>query len=231
MPSINFLSRSEVQERFEGKSVAIIGSGPGCVDNTEGFVDSHDIVVRINNYKLIEGTGKRTDVFYSFFGTSIKKTSDELKADGVTLCMCKVPNAHAIESEWHRVNNKMIGVDYRPHFERRKDWWFCDTYIPAVEEFLVPFNVLGRHQPTTGFAAIFDILSFKPRGVHLTGFDFFRSEIHNVNEPWPGREKNPDDPLRHQPELERRWVLDNITGRAVTVDAALGRVLSESGSV
>lgn len=225
MPSINFLSRSEVKQRFEGKSVAIVGSGPGCLDNAEDFVDSHDIVVRVNNYRLIGNTGKRTDVFYSFFGRSIRKTSDELKSDGVTLCLCKVPNAHAIESEWHRVNGKMIGVDYRPHFERRKDWWFCDTYIPTVEEFLVPFTLLGRHQPTTGFAAIFDVLSFNPRSVYLTGFDFFRSEIHNVNEPWPGREKNLDDPLRHEPEREREWVKLAAVNNPISFDRTLATIL------
>jgi hypothetical protein len=201
---MRFLNRSEVRPWFEGRRVAIVGSGPGCDENSEGWVDSHEVVVRVNNFKTTARTGKRTDVFYSFFGTSIRKTSEELIRGGVKLCMSKVPNAHAIESEWHRRHGKMIGVDYRPHYERRKDWWFCDTYVPTVEEFLQPFNALERHQPTSGFAAIWDVLSFDPQSVFLTGFDFFRSGIHNVNEPW--MVKNTDDPIRHEPELERKWV-------------------------
>lgn len=221
---MHFVSRSECAARFEGRSVAIVGSGPGCVDNPDGLIDGHDVVVRVNNYRLMGGTGRRCDVFYSFFGTSIRKSVDDLKRDGVTLCMSKVPNAHAIESEWHRQNGKMIGVDYRPHFERRKDWWFCDTYVPTVDEFLVPFEALDRHQPTTGFAAIFDVLSFNPHSVYLTGFDFFTSGIHNVNEPWSV--KNLDDPLRHDPGRELAWVAAQMNAHPISRDAALARCLA-----
>jgi hypothetical protein len=96
------------------------------------------IVVRVNNYKTSRAAGFRTDVTFSpFFGSSIRKTADELKRDGVILCMCKLPDAKPIESEWHRKNGKDIGVDFRPHYRRRKDWWFCDTYVPTVDEFMV----------------------------------------------------------------------------------------------
>jgi hypothetical protein len=221
---MRFLNRSEVRPWFEGRRVAIVGSGPGCDENSEGWVDSHEVVVRVNNFKTTARTGKRTDVFYSFFGTSIRKTSEELIRGGVKLCMSKVPNAHAIESEWHRRHGKMIGVDYRPHYERRKDWWFCDTYVPTVEEFLQPFNALERHQPTSGFAAIWDVLSFDPQSVFLTGFDFFRSGIHNVNEPW--MVKNTDDPIRHEPELERRWVAAAVNRYSIRCDKRLADAIA-----
>lgn len=94
---MRFLTLSEIRPRFEGKTVAIVGSGPGCVKNPGGYIDSHDVVVRISNYKLMPGTGTRTDVYYSFFGSSIRKTAEELKRDGVTLCMCKLPDAKPFE--------------------------------------------------------------------------------------------------------------------------------------
>lgn len=220
---MRFVTRSDVRPWFEGRAVAIVGSGPGSLDNEIGFVDAHDVVVRVNNYKLRRQTGKRTDVFYSFFGASIRKEAIDLRRDGVRLCMCKCPNAHAIESVWHQRHRRMIGVDYRPHYERRRNWWFCDTYIPTVEEFLVPFEILGRHIPTTGFAAIHDVLSFAPASVYLTGFDFFRSGIHNVNERWrPGR---PDDPIGHVPQLELQWLADNAEKHPVTFDSALQRAV------
>lgn len=224
---MRFVTRSEVKQRFEGKTVAIVGSGPGVLGNEKGFIDNHEVVVRINNFKIIlPATGVRTDVFYSFFGTSIKKTKFELKRQGVTLCMCKCPNAHAIESIWHRERGQMIGVDYRPHYERRKDWWFCDTYIPTVEEFLVGFNLLGRHITTTGFSAVFDILSFNPRSVYVTGFDFFRSGIHNVDERW--RKGNPADPICHVPERELCWLIENASQHPMTFDRTLSRIVSEA---
>lgn len=210
--------------------MAIVGSGPGCLDNAPGVVDSHDVVVRVNNYRLTGGTGSRCDVFYSFFGTSIKKTREDLIADGVRLCLCKLPNARAMESDWHTRNGKEIGIDYRPHYERRRrmKFWFCDTYIPTVSEFLEGFRLLGHHMPTTGFAAIYDVLSFGPKAVYLTGFDFFESGIHNVNEPW--RFKNPDDPIRHRPDLERRWLSENIDRFPISCDRALQAVLQQKAA-
>lgn len=221
---MRFLTRSETASRFAGKAVAIVGSGPGSLGNRPGFVDSHEIVVRVNNFKLTAATGFRCDVFYSFFGTSIKRSKVELKRAGVTLCLCKCPNAHAIESDWHRRHNQMIGVDYRPHYERRKNFWFCDTYIPEVGEFMAGFNLLGGHVPTTGFAAILDILSFEPGSLYLTGFDFFRSGIHNVNERW--RARNSDDPIRHVPERELKWLADNVSRYPLTFDPALGAAVA-----
>jgi hypothetical protein len=220
------LNRSECRPTFEGKRVAVVGSGPSVLQNEPGLIDGFDVVVRINNYKLVSpATGSRTDVFFSFFGTSIKKDARHLARDGVTLCMCKCPDAHAIESDWHRENGKMIGVDYRPHYERRRDWWFCDTYIPTVEEFLISFNLLGQHIPTTGFAAILDVLSFDPAEVYLTGFDFFRSGVHNVNEPW--RRKNMADPYRHEPERECAWLAANWSAHPLSGDRAITSAMAE----
>ena len=220
-----FLTLAECRPRFEGRTVAVVGSGPGVLGNPPGLVDGHDVVVRVNNYRLVgEATGRRCDVFYSFFGSSIRKEAAELRRDGVTLCMSKVPDAHAIESEWHRRNGKMIGVDYRPHYRRRADWWFCDTYVPTVEEFLVGFEMLGRRQPTSGFAAILAVLGLGPKRVHLTGFDFFRSAVHNVTAPW--RAKNLDDPIGHAPERELAWLKAAAPGLPITCDPTLEALLA-----
>jgi len=72
---MSFCDKNRLFEVFENKSIAIVGSGPTTLSNDEGFIDSHDVVVRVNNYKLIGNAGKKTDVHYSFYGTSIKKTA------------------------------------------------------------------------------------------------------------------------------------------------------------
>ena len=198
-----FLTKEEVAKRFKGKRVAVVGSGPSCKDNEPGFIDSHDIVVRINNYKLLKGTGKRTDVFYSFFGASIKKERAELRRDGVKLCLCKCPDSKFIDSTWHDRHGKQAGVDFRQIYERRRKWWFCDTYIPTTDDFLMYFRQLDNHVPTTGFACILDMLSFEC-DLYITGFDFFTSGLHNVDEPW--RQMNAGDPIRHIPGKELVWL-------------------------
>lgn len=217
-----FVGRQDVARLLNGRSVAIVGSGPGVLGNAPGRIDSHDVVVRVNNFKCVdERTGRRTDVFYSFFGRSIKKTHADLR--GVKLCMCKCPNAQFIESEWHRAHNKMVGVDFRRIYAHRAGWWFCPTYVPPVEDFLCTFNMLGRHVPTTGFSAIVDVLSYAPRKIFLTGFDFFRSGVHNLNERWrPGDES---DPIGHVPEREAEWLRERMRTYPFECDDTLSSIL------
>lgn len=218
---MRFVTESELRARLEGKRVAIVGSGPGVLENAPGLIDSHDEVVRVNNYRLSEPTGNRTSIFYSFFGHSIRKSIEELRRDGVTLCMCKCPNADALSSDWHRLRRKTHGTDFRWIYQERKRWWFCDTWVPELQTFLDKVALLGGHVPTTGFAAILDVLRAQPASLFLTGFDFFRSGLHNVNEPWC--EKNLDDPLRHVPDRELKWLAEHWSGLPVTGDAALLR--------
>lgn len=202
-----FVTFGEIKSRFARRSVAIVGSGPSVLTNEPGFVDSHDVVVRVSDYKLSDRAGRRCDVHYSFYGNSIKKDREALKRDGVTLCMCKLPNSQPIDSAWHRAHGKLAGIDYRYIYQNRAAWWFCDTFVPDDARFLEKFELLGRHQPTTGFAAILDVLDCKPRSVYLTGYDFFTSGLRNVDEPW--RHKNNGDPICHRPDLEAEWIANS----------------------
>lgn len=159
-------------------------------------------------------------MYYSFFGTSVKKTRQALIQDGVTLCLCKCPDAKFIESDWHTKNNKPLGVDFRYIYERRKDFWFCDTFIPTTEQFREKFHVLNDHIPTTGMAAIMEIAQFDC-AIYLTGFDFFTSKTHNVNETWA--QKNTDDPIGHSPTHEIGWLRKHRD--RFRTDRALGLLL------
>lgn len=211
-------------ETFHGKRVALVGSGPGVLGNARGFVDSHDVVVRVNNWKLGPAQGNRVDVFYSFFGASIKITASRARAAGVKLCICKCPNDHAIQSDWHERNGKMRGVDFRPIYRERAGWWFCPTYIPSIDQFMRKFHGLGGHVPTTGFAALLDILECEPASVYMTGFDGFTSGVHNVNERWkPG---NPADPIGHVPRAELAWLRRLMAGHDITADDKLAATLA-----
>ncbi len=220
---MDFCNRQAVSDVIEGKRVAIIGSGPGVLANEPGYIDSHQVVVRVNNYKTSLPAGFRTDVFYSFFGRSVRKTAEELNGDGVSLCLAKCPDAHCIDSEWHIRNGKMRGVDFREIYKERKGWWFCPTYVPSVDEFMRNFEILGGRVPTTGFSAILDVLSYKPASVYLSGFDFFQSKIHNVNEPW--NRINPNDPIGHVPDGEKTWLAANMSRYPITVDTQLALAL------
>ncbi len=204
---MRFVNLESAADHIRGRSVALVGSGPGVLDNAPGFVDSHDVVVRVNNHRCGQNAGQRTDVHYSFYGTSIRKTADDLIREGVKLCMCKCPNSTPLESEWHRTRSLHHGIDFRYIYRNRANWWFCDTYVPDDDSFLAKFELLGRHIPTTGFAALLDIAACSPKSIYLTGFDFFTSGKHNVTDKW--RPGDPDDPIGHRPELEKRWIAEN----------------------
>lgn len=219
---MRFVQFSEVAHRLRGRRIAIVGSGPGCLDNAPGFVDGHDVVIRANNYKTGTAQGARCDLHYSFYGTSIRKSADDLLRDGVTLCVCKLPNSQPIDSEWHRARGKLVGIDYRYIYRSRAPWWPCDVFIPDDARFLAKFELLGQHQPTTGFAAILDVMECEPASVYLTGFDGFSSGLHNVDEKW--RPGDPTDPIRHRPDLELAWLKSNK--HRLTFDKRLSALLT-----
>jgi hypothetical protein len=226
---MRFVSYSDMQGVFRGQRVAIVGSAPSVLDNDPELIDSHDVVVRVNNFKLGRKQGFRTDVFYSFFGGSIKKTPAELMMSGVRLCMAKCPNAKPIESEWHERNGKVNGIDFRYIYKQRVGWWFCDVWVPSAEWFLATFNLLNRHIPTTGFAAIIDVIEFGPKSVYLTGFDFFSSGLHNVDEKW--RPGDPADPIGHRPDLELAWIAESINRYPLKLDAKLASLVAARRAV
>jgi hypothetical protein len=205
---VAFVNFSKAEDMMRGKRVALVGSAPSALGNSPGNIDQrHKVVVRVNNYKVGANQGYRTDIHYSFYGTSIKKTASELKRDGVKMCMCKCPNGKPIESAWHEQHRRLVGIDFRYIYDLRRNFWFCDTFVPSDEQFVSKFELLERHIPTTGFSAILDVLACKPKSLTLTGFDFFTSGMHNVDEKWKAGDSG--DPIGHKPELEFAWLLSN----------------------
>lgn len=221
---MRFVTLEEARSHLAGKRVAVVGGGPTALENRPGFVDSHDVVMRVNNYKTGEEQGWRCDVFFSFFGASIRKTAQELKRDGVRLCWAKCPDSKPIESPWHEARGKTNGIDFRYIYKNREGWWFGDVFVPDDAHFLRGFHLLERHVPTTGFAAILEALDAGPASLYVTGFDFFRSGQHNVDERW--RPGDPADPIGHLPELERDVLRELLPRHPVTVDRALAELLA-----
>lgn len=217
-------SKADVAQLVTGARVALVGSGPGALENAPGVIDGFDVVVRVNNYKLGPASlGSRTDVFFSYFGNAIRKRAADLRRDGVRLCMAKCPDAAAIDSEWHHARGKEHGTDFRWIYTLRADWWPCPVYVPSLEEFLEDFELLGRHVPTTGFSAVLSLLRFRPAHLYLTGFDFFASRVHNVNEAW--RPGDPSDPIGHIPALELDWIRQRRSTLPLSFDSTLERLM------
>ena len=199
--------------------MAIIGSAPSALQNDAQYIDAYDEIIRINNFKTI-GTdlkgrnydfrnrvGYRTDWHYSFYGGSIRTKHDELK--GIKGHLCKCPNEEVVHlTDWHKMRKLEKGCGWAWIYRARKDYWVAPVYIPEKAHYLECFNMLDGHVPTTGFACIWELIQMPVREMYVTGFDFFTSGRHNINEKW--RENNLDDPIRHVPMAEKaifkKWV-------------------------
>lgn len=233
------LKKEDLYEIFNKKRVCIVGSGPSVMENASGHIDSYEVVVRVNNYKtkgidkkgkeydFTEKTGSRCDYHYSFYGSSIRKTVEELIDDGVKAHLCKCPNDECHVTEWHKGRGQIGGGDFRPLYRRRESFWGLPVYIPQKKHYMKLFDALGRHVPTTGFMGIWEILQCEPKELYITGFDFMSSGVHNVNERWlKGRE---DDPVRHihhkEEAIVRAWYFDK---KGITLDRYLARKFSKA---
>lgn len=197
---------AELSKLITDKRIALVGSGPGVLDNETGYIDdSFDTVVRVSNFKLTRNTGKRVDIHYSFYGSSIKTDRDVLINAGVKYCIAKCPPGQVFESPFHRKRGTINSINFDYIYESKRDWWFCPTFIPDESELHAGFDLLSGHMPTTGFSALLLLMKMNPAEIYMTGFDFFTSKIHNVNEKW--RESTDNSPIRHRPDLELQFVM------------------------
>ena len=176
------LSDEKLEKFFDNKSVVVVGSAPSVLINSGKNIDSFDIVVRINKIKtgFEELIGNRTTILYSYFGKNIRVDLNEHKID---LLMCKYPDAD-IRGWVDGLIHPGQCEDFQWVYEYRKGYWKYPVWIPSKSRFKKNWNKLGGYIPTTGFCAVLDILQFSPRLVYMTGFDFFETKIHNINEKW-----------------------------------------------
>lgn len=202
---------------FRGKDVCIVGSAPCVLDNIGADIDGHEVVVRVNNYKTYgvnrigqfydfrRYVGTKTDYHYSYYGGAIRKTTQEMIIEGLKAHLCKCPNDICHLTEWHKRHGQIQGGDFRPIYRRREGYWERPVYVPLKAHYMQIFNILNQHVPSTGLAAIWEIITSNPKRVFITGFDFMASGRHNVNERW--KKGRADDPVGHDFEAEKNLVM------------------------
>lgn len=176
------MKRENIAKYFRNKNVIVLGSAPSVTNTEAETIESFDIVVRLNNYRFFNES-RRIDVFYSYFGSNIRKSNETILNDGVGLVMCKYPNADFTSHNAGKTEDGISG-DFRTVYQGRK--FPVPHYIPPLKDFQENFDLINRIL-TTGVSAVIDILRFKPKMLYMAGFDFFGSKKHNINEPWkPG---------------------------------------------
>lgn len=177
---IEELDEQYVRSFFKVKTVLVLGSAQ-CVTNLKAdFMERFDIIVRCNNYKIFNAC-RRVDVYYSFLGGSIKKSMDDIVADGAKFIFCRCPDMNFAD----HVGGKYIpgrSFDARPVYERRKNWFKIPYFIQTFKNYRRNYSLCDRLL-STGVSSVVDVLRYDPKRVYIAGFDFFTKLIHNVDEP------------------------------------------------
>lgn len=202
---------------IRGKSLLLLGSAPSVVNVTPEFMQSFDLIARVNNF-LPFNSCNRADIWYTMAGGSIFRTNGELKNAGCKLCFLKNPFAKVVGP------TPLTTQDSRPLYAKwRRKWFELPWYIQKKQHWAWLNQQIGQIV-TTGLSAIVDLYRFNPARLHIAGFDFFSSMKHNINvpahiKPWPCHHD-----FRGEMLFCRRFVRQY---RNITVDETIEKIFNE----
>ena len=213
-----------VRHFISGKSVILLGSAPSVVNVKADFMESFQIIVRVNNYRHFNSC-TRTDIFYSMMGGSIMKTPGDLKKDGVKFIFCKNPFRQITVLNPDGSKNYLQSVDCRGSYISSKNSrikWFEIPYYLQTEKNWRWLTAKINKISTTGLAALVDIHRYKPSKMHVAGFDFFSSGFHNIDmpchiKPWP---------KHHDFLAEMLFAKDYIAEHGITCDSTMQKIFA-----
>ena len=190
-PQDNLDTIGRYRHYLKGKKVCIVGPAPKIIGNSYGkVIDSYDVVVRLNNgYTFCDkygvDIGTRNDIIYQ---TAIPKLGRgttmpiETLQDNVKWVCCSFPD----EKHREKICNFIKHVDNRiPIHIMDKDRWgvLASSIGEQVEKGSIP--------PTTGLAAIFDLLDYDIEKLYITGFTFFKVKKKRERVYYRGYSENP----------------------------------------
>lgn len=167
---------------FKNKNIIIVGPSSYLEDMGQGsFIDSFDLVVRINNIhnlnnsKLVEDLGKKTDIIY-FDGSMNNQRFKDYSICSPKLVKCTYP-----ESEWFYQDRCKTNVSVlKKHFNTE--------VIDSKHYNHLKSNLSSdlKTRPNSGLIAITDILSYPINQLYITGIDFYRSSYSTYHPDYGG---------------------------------------------
>ncbi len=165
---------------IEGKTVAVVGNSPSGEGKNKGHeIDSHDIVIRFNNYKTKgyeEDYGSKTDIW-------VKCSSDDIdhniRNENLQLIVYEPDYIHypIIDGYLEVLTNSSINIDYFDYQDH------------------VPLRKTLNIFPSSGLVTIEKILKLSVKAVNFYGFSFQQEKqegcaIHYF------KDKNEQDTIR-----------------------------------
>lgn len=186
-------------ERIRGASIAVVGNAGYLADLEQGsHIDSHDLVLRMNNFRL-EGlekqVGRRTDIFMSTFYRDV--VPDRRLLADVSLIVTSVPNNLRKRGlNWRHGQALTQGLE---QLGRR------EMFAPTFDQFEAKRRAIGKY-PTTGAMALWLIAEHLLPvcgNVYVTGFSFFAGRSHYFS-------SEQVTATNHDPQRERQLLAETL---------------------
>ena len=197
----NKISYEEVENMIKNKKVIIVGPAEYVMkengDNFGKFIDSHDIVIKLNNMigqpkKLDKYYGSRCDILISSFWPA--------KLDGL-----KFTNKYELEENYKLHKNTIIIANYHGDkflkkiigkfkniSEKSNKFLALDDKTISKSRKLLDsyYKPLPKDKTyTTGLYAIENILNMKPKSLYITGIISYLDKKYNGYYPFYNNKK------------------------------------------
>ena len=159
-------------KELKDKKVIIVGPSSYLDGLGMGeFIDSFDIVVRINNIhdmnnkKLVQDFGKNTDMIYYDGSTTSTRLQNYIDCNPLQI-ICTYP-----ETEWFFNSRCLNNVT---QFGQYLNGRIIDDELQTDLKYDLDTNMKTR--PNSGLIAIIDLLTFPIKELYITGIDFYRND-------------------------------------------------------
>ena len=169
----NLMNENMFSKILYNSKVVIVGPSSTIKNSKQGkFIDSHDIIIRLNRAipivnNLKEDIGSKTTIIY----TNLNYNEGTKK--------------HINFKKFKKNNIKFICSPNPPIKPFKKD---LDRYLTEkhqlpfhtfpIEDFMRTKSVLGC-RPYTGMSAIIDILRYNIKSLYITGIDFYANDYYS----------------------------------------------------
>ncbi len=149
---------------LKGKRVALVGPAKSIEGSNNGaYIDSHDVVVRLNHAKIGNplDSGTRTDIIY-YDGSYHDYGDTKLK-----YLVCSYP-----PSEWF-FNERCLETCHVYGYTYLNKHEIIDSDL--YSNIKTSLNENNKSRPNTGLIAMVDLLNYDIDSLFITGLDFYRT--------------------------------------------------------
>ncbi len=187
------------EKYFKNKRIAIVGAADSIFDEKNGdFIDSYDIVIRINKAAQVWEEEKRdylgskfTYLFHSFYENSY--------SGGGPIDFDKFSNMgieKLINPNYTSTGLKTHLNFYKRHLKSKETFILAPRIAREIRENIPVFV------PTVGFSALMAVLMSDCEEIYITGFTFFKTPYAK------GYREELTDPKKNEAHLKKQGIHD-----------------------